>query len=351
MSFLINQVIKRSPINFRPLIGVKKLYNPKGMGLFLYAYSKIKANKLIEVEGIDDTILFFFNWLKENYSKNHSGKGWGYHYDWPKSDGSFIPKNTPNSVVTAFNSRAIFEYYILTKSNEAYDLLLDAKEFILNNTYKVDTSEGICFSYTPLKKDITLNASLLAAEVLAYSDFIQSNNEFENILLRVLDFTMHHQNKDGSWYYSYDIETNKPKKQIDFHQGYILDSIYRLCKYSNISINKYRENIKMGLDFYYKNQFSLDGMSLWRYPVKWPVDIHNQSQGIITFSTFCDLDERYIPFALTIAEWTIKNMQNIEGGFYYQKWPLLTNRVSYMRWNNSWMMVALSILLSKLNYQ
>lgn len=348
LSFLINQLIKRSPINIRPLIAVEKQYNPKGMGLFLYVYSMMKSNSIIELDDIDDSILFFFSWLEENYSKNHVGKGWGYHYDWPKSDGTFVPKDTPNSVVTAFNSRAIFEYYLFSKSNEAYNLLLGAKEFILNNTHKIENSDGICFSYTPLKNDITINASLLAAEVLAYSDFIQNKNEFESTISKVLDFTMNHQNNDGSWYYSYEIETNKPKKQIDFHQGYVLDSIYRLCKFSNINIDKYIINLKKGLNFYYNSQFNEDGVSLWRYPKKWPVDIHNQSQGIITFSTFSDYDERFLPFAKKIAFWTIENMQNEDGGFYYQLWPFITNRTPYMRWNNAWMMVALSVLLSKM---
>ena len=32
------QIQKRNPINLRPLIGIKKECNPKGMGLFLKAY-------------------------------------------------------------------------------------------------------------------------------------------------------------------------------------------------------------------------------------------------------------------------------------------------------------------------
>ena len=43
--------------------------------------------------------------------------------------------------------------------------------------------------------------------------------------LKVLRFTMLHQNLDGSWYYSFDPDTWKAKKQIDFHQGYVLETI------------------------------------------------------------------------------------------------------------------------------
>ena len=35
ISFYANQINKRSPINLRKVLGVKKDFNPKGMGLFL----------------------------------------------------------------------------------------------------------------------------------------------------------------------------------------------------------------------------------------------------------------------------------------------------------------------------
>ena len=42
-------------------------------------------------------------------------------------------------------------------------------------------------------------------------------------------------------------------------------------------------------------------------------------------------------------------MQNkIKGNFYYQKWPIITNKVSYMRWNQGWMMVAISTLMKNI---
>ncbi len=348
LSFIINQIVKRSPINIRPVLGIRKNFNPKGMGLFLYAFSKIKADDIVTLDNLEDIMRFFFEWLRENYSKKYIGKGWGYHYDWPKSDGAFVPRNTPNTVVTAFNTRAIFEYFQLTKDPEAFNLILGAKDFILNNTFKFSTSDGICFSYTPIKNDITINANLLAAEVLAYSDYILKEKKFQETILSVLNFTMNRQNDDGSWYYSFNVKTNEPKKQIDFHQGYVLDSIYLLCKYSTIDMDIYKKNVIRGLEFYFSKQFDPSGFAYWRYPQKWPIDIHNQSQGIITFSRFSDFDKKYLSFAKKIAHWTINNMQSKNGGFYYQKWSFVTNKVSYMRWNNAWMLVALSYLLEKL---
>ena len=42
-------------------------------------------------------------------------------------------------------------------------------------------------------------------------------------------------------------------------------------------------------------------------------------------------------------------MQNRKGYFYYQKWPFITSKVAYMRWNQAWMFVALSRLILELD--
>ncbi len=348
LSFLINQFIKRSPINIRELIGIKKEYNPKGMGLFLYTYTlQKKFGNPLGIENLDDRINFFFNWLKDNYSQGYSGYCWGYNYPWPKSDGLLISAYTPSSVVTGFNIRAIFQYYLLTKDETCMDVIKGAEEFILNDLPRTENDKGVCFAYTPVKKDMTINASLLAAEVLAYSDYVFGKYENQKIIRKVLDFTMIHQNSDGSWYYCYDPLTGRPKKQIDFHQGYVLDTIKRICDYSTFDIKDFNEQIQLGLSFYRKNQFTDEGVSYWRFPQKWPVDIHNQSQGILTFSIFKDYNSQYLDFAHEIAKWTIANMQDSDGNFYYQKWPLITNKVPYMRWNQGWMLLSLTKLLTE----
>ena len=259
-----------------------------------------------------------------------------------------VPENTPNSVVTAFNIRAIFEYYLISKDKSCISIINGATKFILNDIPRIECKEGICFSYTPVKKDMTINANLLAAEVLVYSDYVNKTNRYSDLIKGVLNFTMAYQNNDGSWYYSFNPKSRKPKKQIDFHQGYVLETIKRICDFSSCDINIYNKEIDKGLAFYKEKQFNSLGVSSWRIPKKWPIDIHNQSQGIITFSIFKDYNNSYINFAYKIAYWTIFNMQGVSGNFYYQKWPLFTNRISYMRWNQGWMMIALSKILIEL---
>jgi hypothetical protein len=38
-------------------------------------------------------------------------------------------------------------------------------------------------------------------------------------------------------------------------------------------------------------------------------------------------------------------MQDKKGYFYYQKFPFFTNKISYMRWGQAWMLLAISSLL------
>jgi hypothetical protein len=107
----------------------------------------------------------------------------------------------------------------------------------------------------------------------------------------------------------------------------------------------YQESLLKGADFYWNKQFLPDGRSKWRWPRQWPVDSHNQAQGIITFSKLKKFDPKYLDHAFTVANWSMRNMMGESGGFYYQKWPFFTNKIEYMRWSQAWMILALATLL------
>mgnify|MGYP006281044907 CR=1 FL=1 len=155
-------------------------------------------------------------------------------------------------------------------------------------------------------------------------------------------FVLSIQKAEGAWYYSFNPETNTERKQIDFHQGFVLLSLENIRKQGGLLQEEISQAVEKGLEFYKQEQFFPNGRSMWRLPQKWPVDIHNQSQGIITFSLLKDHHPECLDFAKTIARWTIKNMQGTSGYFYYRKYPLFTNKIPYIRWSQAWMMLALS---------
>src|SRR4030095_10024690 len=75
------QLVKRSPVNLRPILGVPKGYNPKGMGLFLATY--LRKYRMSEDPRHREQARFFADWLRAHRAPGYHGAGWGYHFDWP----------------------------------------------------------------------------------------------------------------------------------------------------------------------------------------------------------------------------------------------------------------------------
>jgi hypothetical protein len=334
------QFQKRNPFNIRPLLGIKKKHNPKALGLFLYGYCKL--HKQSSEKDYLKQINYLFSELKSNYSQGYSGYCWGYNFDWASS-GKYIKRYSPNIVVTAFIAKGIFEYYQLTKDEEALAILKSIGNFILKDLPCTHTTEDICFSYTTLGVDRCYNASLLAASVLAQLYHLTKEETYKYYALKAVDYVVSKQHVDGHWNYSID-EQGKERVQIDFHQGYVIDCIADVMRYTNAQNERYTNAINKGTEFYCNQQFFKNGQAKWRLPKIYPVEIHNQSQGIITFCR----TQQHTNFAETIAQWTIENMQDKKGFFYYRKLKNYTNKIPYMRWSQAWMFVALSELIISL---
>lgn len=336
------QIQKRNPVNIRPLLGVRKGINPKGMGLFLKGYC------LLFMKTGDEKYLKkaeeIFQWLVNNYSKGFSGMCWGYNFDWA-SPGSYLKAYTPSVVVTSFVIDGIYEYYKITKSDEASNAILSAAKYIEKDIPVTQLEHGKCFAYTHLSKGCCYNATLLAAEVLAKANDIAKNELYEMLIKDVVTLVLSRQKHNGSWFYSLNTQTNTERNQIDFHQGFILVSLYNILNISQVLKSEIEEAIRGGMEFYRKEQFFENGRSMWRLPKKWPVDIHNQSQGIITFSLLQNYGADYKDFSLKIAEWTINNLYSGKGYFYYRMTPIFTNKISYIRWSQAWMFLALAQIL------
>lgn len=339
---LATQLQKRNPINIRPLIGIKKEYNPKAMGLFLQAYSILY--KKTENEKFLEKAKYFFNWLVNNYSRGYSGICWGYNFPWASSS-KYMNAYIPSSVVTGFVIRGIYEYYKISNDNTVPNIISNASKFIRNDLNWTKDNTGICISYTPIIRDLCSNASLLGAEILAINHTLNGEEESGNQAIAAVNYVINKQKKNGVWAYSENIDSGEERMQIDFHQGYILESIFNISNHLDINDNNWNNSIKIGLQFYFENQFFSDGRSLWRLPKEYPVEIHNQAQGIITFNRLSDYYHDEPNFANTIADWTINHMQDNDGYFYYQKFRTHINKTPYMRWSQAWMFLALSNLI------
>ncbi len=316
------------------------------MGLFLNGFSLLykKTNDIKYLKKAE----YFFEWLKNNYSKGYSGYCWGYNFPWADR-AMYVDAFVPSAVVTGFVCKGIYTYWKITKNPEAAKVINSAAKFVIKDLPITENDEGICFSYVPITKNIYYNASLLAAEVLCYDYVINNTQKNNELILKAINFVINKQLNNGRWNYKLDPFTGKEKAQVDFHQGFILDSIYSMITELEINDENILSILTRGLNFYQHNQFDKDGVSLWRIPKKWPIEIHNQSQGIITFSKLSKLDDSAIEFATKIALWTIENMQSDSGYFFYRINKNYKIKISYIRWAQAWMFLALSTLFSNID--
>jgi rhamnogalacturonyl hydrolase YesR len=144
------------------------------------------------------------------------------------------------------------------------------------------------------------------------------------------------QAEDGSWVYG----MLPVQGWIDsFHTGYNLDGL--IAYQENTGDMAFAENIERGFDFYVKNFFNEDGSPKYYHNRQYPIDIHCPGQLFVTLHRLGKFDE-YRDLAAKVLEWTVRNMQDRRGYFYYQLKKGISSKISYMRWSNAFMFNALS---------
>ena len=342
LRFTATQIIKFLPIDLRRLLSTQKSIEPKGVGLFASGY--LKLYKSTDDKKFLTDAQNCLRWLDANSTLEYSGKCWGLSFDY-QSRKSLLLKFQPSVVVTSTVANAFLDGYDITQDKEYLKIARSSCDFVLKELNITERPEGTCFSYTPFDRDLCHNANLLGAELLSRIYSITREETLLEYAKKAFDFTLYHQNPDGSWDYSIDPQTGKGRKQIDFHQGFVIDSIFSFIKNTKPSDDKYIKSLLKGAEFYKNEQFLPDGRCKYRWPKVYPSDIHHQAQGIITFSKLSEIKTEYLEFAKTIAKWTIKNMQDESGYFYYRRYKFFTNKIPYMRWGQAWMMRALASLL------
>ena len=343
---VVIQGFKRCPINLRPLALVPKEYNAKGIGLFLQGYCNlyrvIKANPdLVQILGSSDVVLGRISELADLLislqSKGYSGACWGYNFDWQARRLFLFPKYTPTVVATNFCATALMDAYEVTKEQRYLDVALSAAEFVMNDLHRAECNGGFLFSYSPLQgNDTVFNASLLGSKLLAYCYHYTENEAYKNAAWSSVQACCRAQAEDGSWVYG----MLPVQSWIDsFHTGYNLDGL--IAYQEQTGDDSFRENIERGFDFYIRNFFEQDGCPKYYHNQKYPIDIHCPGQLFVTLYRLGKFDQ-YRELAEKVLQWTIRNMQDKKGYFYYQLKPGMSSKIPYMRWSNAFMFNALS---------
>lgn len=328
------QFFKRSPINFRKILLVEKNYNSKGIALFLSASCrlyKIDYNKKYY-----NDIIYFADILLNLTTKGWSGDCWGYNFDW-QARAFYQPKNTPTVVASVYAASALSEAYEITGDQRYLNSVISCGSFVLKDLNRTFDDDGdFCFSYSPLDKSRVYNACLLGAKLLGIIYKYTGDSEYKEIAKHAIRYCTKNQRSDGSWVYG----EQKFHKWVDnFHTGFNLECISSYQQSTgDVSFN---ESLERGFQYYVNTFFLEDGMSKYYNNQTYPIDIHSPAQLVATLyqlklfyqnKTLCD----------KVLHWTIVNMQDKNGFFYYQYKKGVSSRIPYMRWAQAWMYNALA---------
>ena len=345
------QLFKRNPINLRRLAAVPKQYNPKAIALFISGYCHIYRaveakpelqNAFGQKEVLKSTIDRLAHLLLSLRSRgDYHGACWGYNFDWQARRLFLFPRYTPTVVATSFCTTALLDAYEITGDTEYLNVALSTAQFVTDDLHRSNYGSGFLFSYSPLPgNDTVLNASLLGVKILSLCYKYTHNPEYRALASKVVTAVCEAQRPDGGWVYG----LLPVQSWIDsFHTGYNLDALnaYRMLT----DDRSFDKNIKLGLNFYINNFFEEDGTPKYYHDKTFPVDIHSPGQLLITLSNM-NLLSRYHELTEKVVEWTIRNMQDRKGYFYYQVKPGISSKISYMRWSNAFMFNALSHCLN-----
>jgi hypothetical protein len=336
---LWTQLVKRSPADLRGIALVPRERNAKGIALFALAQLAIYRRE--KTDAAAERVKNLLSILLSMKVEGSSGAAWGYNFDW-QSRNFFAPRGTPTVVPTAFAARAFIEGAHEFPNEEYLNVARSVCEFLLRDLPRtIETETELCFSYAPNTNTRIFNASLLAAEVLASVGNITNDPTLCATAERAARYALNQQQPDGSWTYG----TEPAQSWIDnFHTAYNLFSLKRIIAACN-SGEEFQQSLQRAYRYWTQTFFLADGWPKYYHDELYPVDAHAAASAIVTLLECGDLDDRSTRMARRVASWTIKNLRDKRGFFYYQRRRFYTVRKPYMRWTQAWMLYALARLV------
>jgi hypothetical protein len=375
LRLLLTQVVMRSPVNIRPWLGVPTGRNPKGIGLFAHALwdrstlrssgsenDKHEATELLrwliahaspDAPASPDVYALFAGDSREaQLSKTRSlkGLGWGYHYPW-QDQGFFQPAHYPNRVVTSWIGFAVLRAYEETKDERWLRVCGEIATFLLDNPRILhESADQQCLSYVPLDtiEWAVMDVSALVSAFISWYAACLPDDHPARVSLqararKLMAFVVDKQTGYGAWFYTWPANDSHIKHD-NYHTAIILDCLADYMTHSGDQT--WMPVYRKGLTYYREALFTSEGAPRWMNDKTYPHDTHGAASGILAFTRAARMDvehaEDHIAWADCILTWTLENLYDSRGYFYYQRTRWMTKRFCLMRWCNAWMCRALA---------
>lgn len=341
---LLFELFYTFPVLSRKMWGIKKEINPKAMGLFASSYLDLyiitNAREYLEKS------LNCLDWLANNKTNTNGRSCWGYPFNWQSNQR--VPKNAPNGIVTTIVGDAFWNFYQFTNEKKYLEECIQICRFLVSLPIDEISTDKICFSYTPVFMNHVHNLNLFVAEFLIKTGKYTGNNHWIQLGEKAVNYTLASQLENGA--FDYNGPPEKPQKHFDhYHTGFVLRMLHSIGKLTD------REDVYSSLIKCYNNYisdfFENEAVPKLTPEKKFKIDIHSCSESIYCLTTLSDIFPEAIKKAEKVLHWSINNLQDRKGYFYY---GILKSRffgfrfkskIPYIRWGQAWMLRAISKFL------
>jgi len=336
---VLQQGVRRFPINLRPLLGVEKSHSSKGMGFLARGF--IRLHRATGDSAWGDKAEMALQWLIDNQCRGYRGACWGNHFDY-QSRSFYLPKYTPTVVWTSLIGHAFLDAYAWFRKDSFLDTAVSACEHILRDLERFPEGEFICIGYIPAcipaSNKKVHNSNTLAASLLARTHSYTGDESYLRVAEKAIAYTAFHQRMNYSWFYG---EAPNLRWVDNFHTAYVLDCFKYYA--SSTSDSRFDKQLANGYEYWKRSFFLPDGTPKYYDHKLLPIDIQCSAQAIDTLVFFHDRDPDSKSLALKIAKWTIEHMQHPSGYFYYRRYShSLVNKTPTLHWGQATMLCALA---------
>jgi len=338
LNLVVQETVKRAPVDVRPLFGVDGRRNYKGAALFSMAngnYAELTERGLFEARAFDPVCeqRRLVDWLVTERITDYSGFCGGHRHPIQHLHTKGVPSD-PDIVSTAFAVKALLRASHLEDSYA--ELARTAESFLVSDLEYREAAVGAKINYHMNHPDdsYTLNSAALGAMMLVdlYDHF--GDEPLRERATKILAHVASAQTDLGGW--PYRLPASASHLSMDsHHNGFIIEAFQRYREV--IDRECFSETLSDALEFYRTHLFELDGAPNFDESSAYPRDIHASTQGMLVFTREGDLE-----MAERILRWVLANLQVRPGQFYYRKHRHHTKRVTLMRWCQAWMAYAVS---------
>jgi polysaccharide biosynthesis protein VpsJ len=317
---LFTQAVKLSPLNLRPVLGIRPAWNAKALALVASGYAWSGQHAAAER---------WLTWLAEN----RSGGGWGYHF--PVQTRVFrYERETPNAIATAFVAQALMDGWELLGDERSRDVAIEAARFLSADMY----GDGF-FRYLPGEGELVHNANVLVCAVLMRAATIAGDNAFETRARQALEATLKAQRPDGSFPYA---EGAGHGWVDNFHTGYVLESLAVCAPLAPEA----EPALRSGAAYWAEALFLPDGTPKYTSDRLYPIDAHCYATAIDTWIALAPYEPAARERAEHLARLLVERMLEPDGHVRFQRRRVWTSNVPYVRWTAAPSFRALARVLS-----